>query len=190
MADRRFEIGSHGWAHRNVRGLAGDQLRMELIGPQAAYEAVRQRLAQRQCLDGRLAAAPRIGLFRFPYGACNPAALDATAENGLLAIQWDLSTGDPDPKQPATAIAAAVLKRARPGSIVLMHANGRGHHTAEAMPLLIPKLRERGFEFVTVFELLAAGRPEIAATCYDAKPGDVDRYDKLFAFTTEVHRAR
>lgn len=191
MADRRFEIASHGWEHRNVRGLSGQTLTSELIGPQAAFEAVRARLAKRQCVAGGvLAGAPLIRLYRFPYGACNPAALAAVAQNGLLAVQWDVSTGDPWPGQSATAIAAAVLRNTRPGSIVLMHANGRGHQTSKALPLVIPKLREKGYQFVTVSELLAAGRPEIAQTCYDSKPGDTDRYDRLFAFRTEVHRAR
>jgi len=189
MADARFEIGSHGWAHENVRGLAGARLEAEIRGPQAAYEALRARLAARQCVAGRpLAAPPRISLYRFPYGACNPAALAATAANGLLAVQWDISTGDPWPGQSATAIAAAVLRRVQPGSIVLMHANGRGHNTAAALPLLIPKLKAQGYQMVTVSELLAAGRPEIVSSCYDARPGDTDRYDRVFAFRTEVRR--
>lgn len=189
MADSRFEIGSHGWGHMNVRGLAGAALTSELRGPQAAYEATRARLEARQCAAGDLRSVPsRISLYRFPYGACNPAALAAAAANGLLAVQWDVSTGDPDRGQSAQAIAGAALRHVRPGSIVLMHANGRGYHTSEALPLLIPKLRAQGYEFVTVSELLAAGRPEIAQTCYDARPGDTDRYDRLFAFRTEVHR--
>ena len=49
--------------------------------------------------------------------------------------------------------------------------------------MLIPELKKRGFEFVTVSELLAAGEPEIAQECYDNKPGDVNRYDKLKAAT-------
>ena len=189
MADSRFEIGSHGWAHMNVRGLSGLALADELRGPQAAYEATRARLAQRQCAAPALARIPsRISLYRFPYGACNAGALGATASSGLLAVQWDVSTGDPDPNQSAAAIAAAVSRQARPGSIVLMHANGRGHNTAAALPLLIPKLRAQGYQMVTVSELLAAGRPEIASTCFDAKPGDTDRYDRLFAFRTEARR--
>ena len=190
MADARFEVGSHGWGHMNVRGLSGASLATELRGPQAAYEATRARLAARQCAArGLVTAAPRISLYRFPYGACNSAALAATAANGLLAVQWDVSTGDPDPNQSAQAIAGAPLRHARPGSIALMHANGRGHHTAEALPMLVPKLRAKGFEFVTVSELLAAGRPEITQTCFDAKLGDTDRYDRLFARRAEVRRA-
>lgn len=189
MADGRFEVGSHGWAHMNVRGLSGPTLASELGGPQAAYEATRARLAARQCAVAGLGGiAPRIALYRFPYGACNAPALAATAASGLLAIQWDVSTGDPDRGQSAEAIAGAALRHVRPGSIVLMHANGRGHNTAAALPLLIPKLRAQGYEMVTVSELLAAGRPEMTSTCYDARPGDTDRYDRLFAFRTEVRR--
>ncbi len=172
-----------------MRGLSGAALTSELTGPLAAYEATRAKLADRQCTAAGLqGVAPRISLYRFPYGACNPAALAATAANGLLAVQWDVSTGDPDRNQSAQAIVSAAMRHVRPGSIVLMHANGRGHHTAEAMPMLIPKLRAQGYEFVTVSELLAAGRPEITQTCYDARPGDSDRYDRLFAARTEVRR--
>ena len=190
VADTRFEIGSHGWSHRNVRGLAGEGLAAELDGPQAAFEATRARLATRQCMaGGRLSQIPpRISLYRFPFGACNAAALSAAATRGLLSIQWDISTGDPDRNQSAAAIAGAVLRQVRPGSIVLMHANGRGYNTAAALPLLIPKLRAQGYQLVTVSELLAAGRPEIAQTCYDARPGDTDKYDRLFSFRTEVRR--
>ena len=189
MGDSRFEIGSHGWAHQNVRGLAGARLEAEIRGPQAAYETLRSRLAQHRCFAGRaLSVPPRISLYRFPYGACNPEALAATAANGLLAVQWDISTGDPWPGQSASAIAAAVLRRVQPGSIVLMHANGRGYNTAAALPLLIPKLKAQGYRMVTVSELLAAGRPEITSSCYDARPGDTDRYDRVFASRIGVRR--
>lgn len=182
VADPLFELGNHGWAHRNLRLLQGVALRDEITGPQRAYEAIRARLDTDQCLAGDASrrVAPRLGLFRFPFGACNQAALDAVNDAGLLAIQWDLSTGDPSPTQSARAIADAMVRGARPGSIIIAHANGRGFNTAAALPLAIPRLRAMGFEFVTVGELLAAGRPVIAATCYDSRPGDTERYDALF----------
>lgn len=184
MADPLFEIASHGWAHRNVRLLSGAELDREILGPQHAYEALRADLGRNQCVASRHAAynavPPRIGLFRFPFGACNAAALQRVSDAGLLAIQWDVSTGDPDPRQSAQAIAHAMTANVKPGSIVLMHANGRGHNTAAALPLAIPKLKAQGYQFVTVSELLAAGTPVLASTCYDSKPGDTDKYDRLF----------
>ena len=44
---------------------------------------------------------------------------------------------------------------AKGGSIIVMHINQRGWHTAEALPEIITRLRKRGFTFVTVSELLS-----------------------------------
>jgi len=64
----------------------------------------------------------------------------------------------------------------QPGSIVLFHASGRGWHTDGALPGIIAALKARGYEFVTVSQLLAAGEPVMSATCYDSRPGDTDRW--------------
>jgi peptidoglycan-N-acetylglucosamine deacetylase len=183
LSDPLFELGTHGWAHRNTRLLSGPELQTEILAPSATYAAVRTEFSQAQCtaaLGSAFSTIPeRPRLFRFPFGACSPASLAAVAEAGLIAIQWDVATGDPSPQRSARAIADAMIRLARPGSIIVSHANGRGYHTAEALPLAIPVLRAKGFSFVTVSELLAAGKPVMAETCYDAHPGDTDRYDFL-----------
>ncbi|MBL8566874.1 MAG: polysaccharide deacetylase family protein [Hyphomicrobiaceae bacterium] len=185
MSDPLFEIANHSAGHRNLRLLSGDRLKEEIAAPQRAYESIREAFTGEQCVGGAGAAAQsipnRMRLFRFPYGACNAQSLDAVNDAGLLAIQWNVSTGDPWPGQSAKAIARAALAEARPGAIVIAHANGRGFHTAEALPLFIPKLKAEGYRFVTVSELLAAGTPEIVNSCYNVKPGDTDRYDNLVA---------
>ncbi len=183
MADPLFEMANHAEAHRNLRLLSGNALKEEIEGPQRAYEMQRAELSRAQCVrgdDGFETIPARMGLFRFPFGACNQAALDAVNDAGLLAIQWDLSTGDPVPAQSAEAIAEAML-RAKPGAIIIGHGNGRGFHTAEALAIAIPQMKAKGYEFVTVSELLAQGTPEISATCYDTRPGDTDKYDTFFA---------
>ena len=184
VLDPLFEIGNHAEAHRNLRMLSGKYLQREILGPQQSYEAVRSGLLQKQCVkdasDGLVHVPRRMGLFRFPFGACNPVALKAVHDQGLLAIQWDVSTGDPTPGQSARRMVSHVVRRTRPGSIIIAHANGRGHNTAAALPLLISKLKTKGYQFVTVSELLSSGTPEIARTCYDSRPGDTDRYDQFF----------
>jgi hypothetical protein len=161
----------------------GSDLKREIVAPVAAYAILRSELRDAQCARSYAAAFSSIPerptLFRFPFGACNAAGLQAVADAGLLAIQWDVATGDPSPNRSARSIAEAIVRNARPGSIVVMHANGRGYHTAEALPLAVPALRAKGFKFVTVSELLAAGRPVVADTCYDSHPGDTDKYDFL-----------
>lgn len=182
LTDPLFEMANHGAAHRNLRLLSGAALTAEIAGPQRAYEAIRSTVTAstnpNQCVAQAAAKAPgRMSLFRFPYGACNDAAMAAVNDAGLLAIQWDVSTGDPSPGTTAQMIANEMIKNVRPGSIVISHANGRGYHTAAGLPLAIPKLIAAGYQFVTVSELLAAGKPVVVPTCYNAKPGDTDRYD-------------
>lgn len=187
ISDPLFEIANHAEAHRNLRLLDAANMQTEIIGPQQSYETARKALSENQCVAANAAAMtsipPRLSLFRFPYGACNAASLAAVNDAGLLAIQWDLSSGDPDPRLSAQAIANGVLHRVKPGSIIVMHGNGRGWNTAAMLPLVVPKLKALGYKFVTVSELLASGKPVIADSCYDSKPGDTDRYDHPLSLT-------
>ena len=187
IADPLFEMGNHAWEHRNLRILSGDTLVNEIKYTQLAYEQRATELAARQCLarDGQKFSIrdsnKRLFLFRFPFGACNPAALDAVAQQGLLSIQWDVSSGDPSKGASAALIASEVLRHVRAGSIILFHANGRGWHSAKALPLLIPKLKAAGFKFATISELLYASgaKWDVRPVCFDSKPNDTDHYDDL-----------
>ncbi len=174
LADPNFEIGSHGLRHLDMARLGGDALKDEILLTESAYARARKSLLDRQCAvsSGAPNALPeRMGLMRFPYGSCNASSLAAAADHGELAIQWDVVSGDPDPYRSARAIAETILTKAHPGAIVVAHANGRGKHTAEALAIAIPKLKQEGYSFVTVSELLAAGKPVIAAKCYLNQPG-------------------
>lgn len=174
-ADPRFEIANHTWTHANLRTVDPTRLTREILAPEAAFRAaVTGPICPRPDAWG---AAKRSKYLRFPFGACDARSMAAVNDAGMAAIQWDVSTGDPSPFASADMIVAETLRAVRPGSIVLAHANGRGFHTGAALPRVIDGLRKRGYRFVTVGELLAAGRPVITDTCFDAHPGDTDRYD-------------
>jgi peptidoglycan-N-acetylglucosamine deacetylase len=179
LADPRFEIGTHGWAHINLHVATGQAVDNEILGAIAAYGTTRDALAARSCANGagmsHIPYQPR--LFRFPFGTCHAEAMQAVAHSGQLAIQWDVVSGDPDKSASPARLAQGVIGSAKPGSIIVAHANGRGWQTSNALPLIIPEMRRRGYEFVTVSELIAAGTPEIASTCYERHPGDNLRYD-------------
>ncbi|MEO1142539.1 MAG: polysaccharide deacetylase family protein [Pseudomonadota bacterium] len=181
IADPLFEIGNHAWTHGNFRVLGKRDVDDQIQFTQAQYEKARTELAQLDCVNSSaMRSIPkRIPTFRFPYGTCNARSLAQVNDAGLPAVQWDVVTGDPAPRQSARAIARALL-RVKPGSIVVAHANGRGWNTGKALKIAIPKLLKEGWEFVTVSELLSAGKPVIAKTCYENRPGDNKRYDRIF----------
>ena len=185
MADPLFEVGSHAWTHGNFGRLDDAAMRREIVWAQAEYALLREklvRLAQEKGVSqAALAAIPAVPtVFRFPYGRCRPEALSLLAAMGIKAVQWSLTTGDPDPASTPARIVDTVLARIRPGDIVIGHANGNGHGTGEALPRLLTELSRKGYRFVTVSELLAAGRPVTASDCYDSPPGDTARYDAVF----------
>ena len=74
----------------------------------------------------------------------------------MRTVLWSIVTGDPDRYVSARQIVSIVLSRAKPGAIVIMHMNGRGWHSAEALPLVIDGLRKKGYRFATVSEMLSA----------------------------------
>lgn len=184
MADPLFEVGNHSWTHGNLRLLTGQRLADQILWTQAQYQLLWEELAARarqQGIDEReIAPIPSVPrTFRFPYGTCSPEALRAVADAGLVAIQWDVVGSDPAKPQTAQSIVTTVMRQTRPGSIVVLHANGHGHGTTEALPHIISGLRARGFEFVTVNELLQLGTVMATGECYELRPGDNRRYDAL-----------
>ncbi len=186
ILDPLFEVGNHTWTHGNLRVLQGDSMRNQILWTQAQYMELRDELYNECARFVRLDVLDRVPVvastFRFPYGTCSNESLRALADFGIAAAQWDIVTGDPDRDQTAEGIANRIregIKRGR-GSIVIMHANGRGHGTAEALRLVVPKLKSQGVHFLTVTQLLSAGRPRQFDECFEILPGDNKHYDVLY----------
>jgi len=93
-------------------------------------------------------------LFRPPYGAINSGLAGAVKDNGMKSIIWDVDTNDW--KLPGSAaIKSRVIGGSHSGSIVLMHDGGGPRSgTVDALDGIISGLRHRGYELVTVSELL------------------------------------
>lgn len=183
IADPLFEIGNHSWTHRNFATIDDAAAHDQVRRTQAQYASLRTQLESMPHAPGadtrQLDRIPRLpGLFRFPYGRCTGDGLRVVGEEGLKSIQWDVVSGDPSSVQTPDRMASLLLAQVRPGSIAVFHANGRGRHTASALPRIIEGLRKQGYEFLTVSELLATGVPNMTRECYELRPGDNLHYDK------------
>lgn len=96
--------------------------------------------------------------FRFPGGCYDDASLRALASTGVTAVQWDVVSGDAFATD-ADAVAQQVLDGVRPGSVVVMHCTRSAAPTTErALKRIVPALRERGYRFVKVSELIGSSR--------------------------------
>ena len=98
----------------------------------------------------------------------------------MLAIQWDVATGDPDPHVSATRDRECDgAPRQSPARSSSSTPTGAAGTRSKRLPIAIPKLKAKGYKFVTVSELMTLGKPVIVSECYDRKPGDTKRYDFL-----------
>lgn len=98
-------------------------------------------------------------LFRFPGGCFEQQDLDAVAKQKLTTVGWDIVSGDASTKDPKVIIDH-VIEKAENGSIIVMHLSGgpNAPATAEALKIIIPALRKKGFSFVKVSEFLDHSR--------------------------------
>jgi len=138
-ANPLFELGNHSWTHPDFAEIAPEQMSVEILRTQdIMYNLTGQQ--------------PR--LFRFPFDTYSDEALAAVGQHGLRAVQGDVITGDADPHLSTRDIIDVVTTQTQNGSIIVMHMNERGWHTAEALPVVIQRLRAQGYTFVTVSQLL------------------------------------
>lgn len=143
-------IQNHSWSHpRDMRTLSDQQVRDE----------VAETADELQRVTGR-----RPTLFRFPGGNADARTVALVEAMGYRVVHWRWAEGDPARSVDADMLVEQTLQRTRAGDILIFHVNGRGWHTAEALPRIIDGLTARGFRFVTVEGRLAAGQPPAVST--------------------------
>ncbi|NJN69049.1 MAG: hypothetical protein HC801_01165 [Nitrospira sp.] len=95
-----------------------------------------------------------------PYGEYNDVTVALANMLGLRFIQWNIESGDPDPTLSPDQILTRVANRAKPGSIVVFHANGKGKQTKQVIEQLTMDIHPRkGLKPLTISELLNCTSP-------------------------------
>ncbi|HXJ20669.1 MAG TPA: polysaccharide deacetylase family protein [Polyangia bacterium] len=157
--DPLIEFGDHSYDHPHMTKLAPAQAGAEIDETEAALGRY-----------GRRAVA-----FRPPFGDWDAHLVRLVRARQLPTVTWDVVSGDPSTHSTTAGIVKAVLKQARPGSIIVFHINGRGWKTHEALPEVVAGLRARGFKLVPLSELLQAegrggGQVGVQAAASEARP--------------------
>jgi chitin deacetylase len=93
-------------------------------------------------------------VFRPPGGLLNNGVGDYAKEQSYVTVMWSIDSMDYRPFN-AQQLVKNVIRKAEPGGIVLMH-DGGGNRSAtiEALPQIISQLKQLGYSFVTVPQLL------------------------------------
>lgn len=139
VVDAGMELASHTMAHRNLPNCDRDTLRSEIT---KAFDALDQ------------ATGTKVQMIRAPYGAFTSAEWARAGDLISCNVLWNIDTLDWE-RPGAAAITSAVLNHAYNGAIILMHdGGGNREQDVEALPDIIDGLREKGYELVTVSELM------------------------------------
>lgn len=141
IAAEGHEVANHTFTHPDLPPLRYQQVVDEV---ERASAAIRE------------AGVDQVSLFRPPRGQFDREAADAVRATGHLTVGWDVCIEKylaHDDNERAVALA---LGQVTPGSIVLAHDGGipDRERTVEVLPALLRGLRGKGFEVVTVTELL------------------------------------
>ncbi len=147
-----FELGNHSFTHADVAALPGWEQRLQLG-------------LTDNTLAGTVGIRPR--LFRPPYSSVPAAAsqrqadaLGEVARRGYDVVLADFD-GEDWRRPGIDEIVAGATPQGERGGIVLLHDGGGDRsQTVRAVERLVPALRERGFEFVTVSELAGLSREQ------------------------------
>ena len=143
-----FEVGNHSYSHPAFTKYC---FGLPFIDNKADEDEV--ELAQKEIIK-ITGKAPVF--FRFPGGCYDNIDVKTISRLGLTIIHWDVIGGDGFNNN-ENSIISNVLSRTQNGSIIVLHLNAGPYapKTHLALYKIVPELKKRGFEFVTLSELLA-----------------------------------
>lgn len=138
IAEEGHEVGSHGYRHENYGDMSAEWVKEDIT---KAHTLIKETTG----VDATL--------IRPPNGSYSKLSLQTTEDLGYNTIIWNIDSLDW--KNPGKdVIVERVMKRLKPGGIILLHASDTPVQTADALPILLEKIKAEGYEIVTVGELL------------------------------------
>ncbi|MEP6550242.1 MAG: polysaccharide deacetylase family protein [Gemmatimonadales bacterium] len=134
------QIGNHGYFHRKLQFKSPFYVSRDI---RLGIRAIRR------------AGGPKPRYFRAPHGFRSPWTTPIALSYGERTVGWSLGVWDSD-RPGVDEIVKRTLEGVSPGSIVLLH-DGDGYNpdgdrmqTADALPQIIDRLKEQGYEFATL----------------------------------------
>lgn len=139
------EIGGHSWNHRQLTNLTKEEVKDQIMMTRAKiYDATGKDSL----------------VVRAPYGACDEMVQGVGRELGVTFYNWSIDTLDWMTKDPA-AIEKEIMTNVSDGDIILCH--DLHETTVDAMESVIPKLIAKGYQLVTVSELMSYSEQKVEA---------------------------
>lgn len=131
------DIANHGYSHLRMSTVGKEKCKSEILLCNQKLEEI---------------SGVKVNLFRPPYGDYNNTVIEASNELDCYPVQWNVDSLDWKKEMSREAILDRILKRTKPGSIILFHNDTQ--YTSKLLPQIISELKAKDFEFLPVSELI------------------------------------
>lgn len=144
IADEGHDVANHSYSHYKMSSLNSSAIKSEIL----KCDRVLKKITGKD-----------VELFRPPYGDYNNDVVRIARELNHYTIQWDVDSLDWKPGITAEEIKNRVLKKVNKGSIILFHNDTK--HTAKILPEIITSLKQKGYGFIPVSQMIMRENYEI-----------------------------
>lgn len=139
ILEQKHEVGMLGYRYKSYIDQDLQRIRQDLYLAQETFQKL---------------GLEKLSLLRAPKGELNEEVVDLAKNLGFTIIHWNVNSRDFE-NPGVENIAQSVLEETEQGDIILFHASDSGKQTARALERIIPGLKKRGLDLVTVSELIS-----------------------------------
>lgn len=136
IASAGFDIGNHSENHLNMPRLSTEKITEEIT-------SVNKKVFD---LTGQTPV-----FFRAPFGDYANNLMTCLEDMNMVGVQWSIDSLDWKGLG-VKAITERIVPKAKSGDIVLFHNNS--DHVLDALPVVLDALKNKGFRFVTLSEMV------------------------------------
>ncbi|SFQ19090.1 polysaccharide deacetylase family sporulation protein PdaB [Salibacterium halotolerans] len=145
MMEDGHTIGSHGYRYEHYPNMDKDEIIRDL------------NLSHKKIND---VTGIDVEYFRPPHGDFTPSVLETISTFGYTTVHW--SVGGNDWENPGVnQIVSDVTGAMQPGDVIMLHASDSAEQTGEALPEIIEDVREKGYTFASLDELISQAETDV-----------------------------
>lgn len=138
ITESNHELGMLGYRYKNYVEQEIDQVRNDLIYARDIFQKL---------------GFENVKLLRTPSGQFNKEIVDLAKSFNFEVVHWSVNTYDWE-RPGVDSIIQTTLEETKNGDIILMHASDSAEQTADALKVILPELKNKDFNFVSITELM------------------------------------
>jgi polysaccharide deacetylase family sporulation protein PdaB len=140
ISEGKHELGMLGYRYKSYLDQDIEQVRKDLLHAREVFNKM---------------GYEDVNLLRAPNGHFNKEIIELAEELNYKVIHYNVETNDW--KNPGTDfIIDQVMKQTENGDIILLHASDSAKQTPDALKKILPGLKNKGFDFVSITEMINA----------------------------------